>query len=201
VITEGTGSDSNMRLYARTADYLGDDDADYLEALPAAVKTLPVVVLVNGESASAAEIVAGALQDNKRATIVGTKTYGKGSIQTVIPFGDGTGMELTTAYYYTPSGRRIQGQGVIPDIVVEPQPIAQREGAAARQAVAVERQQSEPRLGASGAICASRTDGDGVAPQADAGAAQPPQIGFSGGDCQLERALRLLRNQTSLSRR
>jgi carboxyl-terminal processing protease len=131
-----------MRLYARTADYLGDDDADYLEALPAAVKTLPVVVLVNGESASAAEIVAGALQDNKRATIVGTKTYGKGSIQTVIPFGDGTGMELTTAYYYTPSGRRIQGQGVIPDIVVEPQPIAPARRSCPRQAVAVERQQS-----------------------------------------------------------
>ena len=202
VITEGTGSDSNMRLYARTTDYLGDDDVDYLEGLPAAVKTLPVVVLVNGESASAAEIVASALQDNKRATVVGTKTYGKGSIQTVIPFGDGTGMELTTAYYYTPSGRRIQGQGVIPDIVVEPQPIAQREGAAAPHAVAVERQESGARLGAAAAaICASRSDGEGVAVRGDGVAAQPAQIGLSGGDCQLERALRLLRNQTSLSRR
>ncbi len=201
VVTEGTGSDSNMRLYARTTDYLGDDDADYLEGLPAAVKTLPVVVLVNGESASAAEIVAGALQDNKRATIVGTKTFGKGSIQTVIPFGDGTGMELTTAYYYTPSGRRIQGQGVIPDVVVEPQPIAQREGAAALQAVAVERQRPEPRAAAAAAICASRNESDTAAPRADGSAAHPPQIGLSGGDCQLEQALRLLRSQTSISQR
>ena len=201
VITEGTGSDSNMRLYARTADYLGDDDADYLEGLPAAVKTLPVIVLVNGESASAAEIVAGALQDNKRATIVGTKTFGKGSIQTVIPFGDGTGMELTTAYYYTPSGRRIQGQGVIPDIVVEPRPIAQREEAAALRAVAVERQGTQPHAAAADAICAMRSESDAAAPGADSRAALAPQIGLSGRDCQLERALLLLKGQTSISQR
>ncbi len=201
VVTEGTGSDSNMRLYARTADYLGDDDVDYLEELPGKVKTLPVVVLVNGESASAAEIVAGALQDNKRATIVGTKTFGKGSIQTVIPFGDGTGMELTTAYYYTPSGRRIQGQGVIPDVVVEPQPVARREGATALQSVAVERQVPEARTLAAGAVCASGNESDAAAPRAVGNAANPTQIGFSGGDCQLERALRLLRNQTSISQR
>ena len=201
VVTEGTGSDSNMRLYARTTDYLGDDDTDYLEGLPAAVKTLPVVVLVNGESASAAEIVAGALQDNKRATIVGTRTYGKGSIQTVIPFGDGTGMELTTAYYYTPSGRRIQGQGVIPDVVVEPQPIAQREGAAALHAVAAERQKPEPRAAAAAAICASRNESDAAAARTDVSAAHPPQIGLSGGDCQLEQALLLLRSQSSISQR
>jgi carboxyl-terminal processing protease len=201
VITEGTGSDSNMRLHARTADYLGDDDADYLEGLPGAIKTLPLVVLVNGESASAAEIVAGALQDNKRATIVGTKTFGKGSIQTVIPFGDGTGMELTTAYYYTPSGRRIQGQGVIPDVVVESQPIAQREGAAAVQAVAVERQTPQVRTLSAGTICASRNESDAAAPRADGSAVHPPQIGFSGGDCQIEGALRLLRSQTSITQR
>jgi carboxyl-terminal processing protease len=201
VVTEGTGTDSNMRLYARTADYLGDDDTDYLEGLPGAVKALPVVVLVNGESASAAEIVAGALQDNKRATIVGTKTFGKGSIQTVIPFGDGTGMELTTAYYYTPSGRRIQGQGVIPDIVVEPQPIAQREGAAALRAVAVERQKPDARTAGADVICASHNESDAGAQRTDGDAAHPPQIESSGADCQLERALRLLRNQTSISQR
>lgn len=201
VITEGAGSDSNMRLYARRADYLDDEGVDYLDQLPAAVKTLPMVVLVNGESASAAEIVAGALQDNKRATIVGTRTFGKGSIQTVIPFGDGTGMELTTAYYYTPSGRRIQGQGVIPDVVVESQPIAQAGGANAPHAVAAERQTSEPHPAAVRATCALRDDGDAAGLRNDGRAAETPQVGPSSTDCQLERALRLLRSLTALSRR
>ena len=76
----------------------------------------PIIVLVNGGSASAAEIVAGALQDNKKALILGTRTFGKGSVQTILPLSDGSGLRLTTAKYYTPSGRSIQLSGISPDI-------------------------------------------------------------------------------------
>jgi carboxyl-terminal processing protease len=78
-----------------------------------------MIVLVNGASASASEIVAGALQDNRRATVLGTRSFGKGSVQSIIPIEGYGALRLTTALYYTPSGRSIQGQGVTPDLVVQ----------------------------------------------------------------------------------
>ena len=90
-------------------------------------KNKPLVVLINGGSASASEIVAGALQDHKRAVILGTKSFGKGSVQSVIPLGENGAMRLTTSRYYTPAGRSIQALGVVPDIIVEQSPFVNNE--------------------------------------------------------------------------
>ena len=120
VYTDGRTEDAKMRLTASPENYLrGRVRDDYLSRLPAEVKNVPMVVLVNGGSASASEIVAGALQDHKRAVIMGTQTFGKGSVQTILPLGNSTAIKLTTARYYTPNGRSIQAKGIVPDIILD----------------------------------------------------------------------------------
>ena len=122
VSTKGQSEDAKQVFKANVDNYRLSENNDVLAELAPIFKKVPMVVLVNAFSASASEIVAGALQDHKRATIIGKTTFGKGSVQTVRPLSADSALKLTTAYYYTPTGKSIQAFGIKPDIPVDQNP-------------------------------------------------------------------------------
>jgi carboxyl-terminal processing protease len=134
VSTDGRTADAKQEFFARPQDYMRGTRDDPLRGLPVDVKKVPMVVLVNSGSASASEIVAGALQDHKRGVVMGTQTFGKGSVQTVLPLPGNSAIKLTTARYYTPEGRSIQAKGIVPDIIVEETPNGDSGAARIREA-------------------------------------------------------------------
>ncbi len=162
VYTDGRIPDSQLRFNATPADLLNG---------------APMVVLVNGGSASASEIVAGALQDHKRAVIMGTKTFGKGSVQTILPMSNGSALKLTTARYYTPNGRSIQATGIMPDVITEEAKVTKRE-----------KDETLKEADLSGHL----ENKGGGAPPAKPGQ-KPAKLDTSGEDYQLQEALNLLK--------
>jgi len=182
------------------------DDGQRFNAKPGDIMNgLPVVVLINGGSASASEIVAGALQDHRRGILLGTKTFGKGSVQTIIPLGGQGAIRLTTARYYTPSGRSIQALGIDPDIIVEQarleaidQPRARREsdlrGALSNPQRNQQPQQQPPQQQQNQQPQQQQQNQQQTPPQpAPQQQSEEPAIGDTQNDYQLARALDLLR--------
>ena len=164
VYTKGRIANSELRFSADSAD---------------ASQGVPLVVLINGGSASAAEIVAGALQDHKRAVLMGTDSFGKGSVQTVLPLTNDRALKLTTALYFTPSGRSIQAQGIVPDIVVE-------RGTVTRD--------NSPAQGIKEADLPGHLgNGNGGADRPSNGKTAPATVGAQDKDYQLSQALNLLK--------
>ncbi len=196
VYTDGRGEDARMRLTNSREHYLRPGEKDYLRTLPAWAKNVPMVVLINGGSASASEIVSGALQDHKRALIVGTQSFGKGSVQTILPLANGTAIKLTTARYYTPGGRSIQAKGIAPDIVVEEGTVAAGEA----RRVEVREADLERHLSNGQEPDPAKPSRGGDKGQPDKPTAEPGEI-VSRNDYQFNQALILLKGLNVLKSR
>lgn len=196
VYTEGRNEESKMRLTASPEYYLRSNKGDYIQAIPASIKNVPLVVLVNGGSASASEIVSGALQDHKRAVIMGTQTFGKGSVQTVLPLGNNTAIKLTTARYYTPNGRSIQAKGIVPDIVVEDPATAGMDAAFRLREADLDKHLANDRQPEDKPETGGKSE---QTPAAKSDAAKQPPVEFgSKNDYQLNQALNLLKGMQIL---
>ncbi|MCB1886920.1 MAG: S41 family peptidase [Rhodocyclaceae bacterium] len=193
VSTDGRTEDAKRKYNASPDDYLRGTSNDFLRSLPEGVKDVPMIVLVNGGSASASEIVAGALQDHKRAIVMGTQTFGKGSVQTILPLNNSSAIKLTTARYYTPSGRSIQATGIVPDILVEESPGAQ----AAQRVREVDlvghlENDREEKAGEPAKADAAKGEGEGADKSEDHGG--PVRFEMAGkDDYQLAQAINLLK--------
>lgn len=191
VSTKGRAPNSDYVFRAIEADYRAANAVKALSELPAGAKTVPLVVLINSSSASASEIVAGALQDHKRAVIMGDRSFGKGSVQTILPMRMGektVGVKLTTARYYTPSGRSIQARGIEPDLYVDDTPQGNYPSFQIREADLSHHLANEDR----------DTKSDDTLPYDDADETESPDYHYFFGDekdWQLQQAVRHLKGE------
>jgi len=194
VYTDGRTDDAKRKFHAVPDDYMRGSRDDVLKGLPEALKNVPMVVIVNGGSASASEIVAGALQDYKRAKVLGIQTFGKGSVQTILPISSTTGIKITTAKYFTPTGRSIQAKGIVPDYIVDETPNGSGADLYLREADLSHHLANPNDPSGSAPAAAPTSQSKPAAKDKDKPEAESVRYEFGGkGDYQLEQAMNLLK--------